>query len=145
MNTPCVEHDQKGDANGYGRTKYNGRNYGAHVVALIKATGELPNGRVAMHACDNPRCINEDHLSWGTYSQNNLDSIAKGRMRPNPPAPRYGFAHHAAKIDRETADLIKSLYVRRSKEFGTVALARRFGIAQSQAHLAITGKHWSQL
>jgi len=49
-----------------------GRGYILHV-------GEIPDGMVVMHACDNPRCVNPSHLKLGTYQENALDCVAKGR------------------------------------------------------------------
>lgn len=43
--------------------------------------GEIPEGQVIMHTCDNPGCINPDHLRLGTYSDNVNDCVAKGRFR----------------------------------------------------------------
>lgn len=50
---------------------------GAHRVALYLATGEW--GVEAMHSCDNPRCCNPEHLSWGTKALNMWDMVQKGR------------------------------------------------------------------
>jgi len=36
-------------------------------------------GKVVMHSCDNPSCINPDHLSLGTIADNNQNRDSKGR------------------------------------------------------------------
>ncbi len=41
--------------------------------------GEIPAGMVVMHVCDNPPCINPDHIALGTQATNLADMRAKGR------------------------------------------------------------------
>src|SRR5690606_32773329 len=52
----------------------------AHRAALAEHLGRPVQG-VAMHRCDNPPCINTDHLREGTQAENNADKVAKGRQR----------------------------------------------------------------
>lgn len=75
----CKDHGYKGSGRGYANVALNGKYIGRHVVALIQYTGEQPEGRVAMHVCDNPRCIEPTHLRWGTQRDNMRDKVAKGR------------------------------------------------------------------
>jgi hypothetical protein len=42
--------------------------------------GEIPAGQVIRHTCDNPPCINPDHLRCGTYQDNHDDMRSKGRQ-----------------------------------------------------------------
>lgn len=64
---------------GYGRFRVNNRIEFAHRFSYRLHHGELVEGMVVMHSCDNPKCVNPEHLSQGTKSDNALDMYAKGR------------------------------------------------------------------
>lgn len=55
----------------------------AHRLSLALATNNmLPDSRVIMAChvvCDNPKCVNPKHLSWGDAAFNNFDRNSKGR------------------------------------------------------------------
>lgn len=59
---------------------------GAHRYAYERALGPIPDGMVICHRCDNPRCVRPSHLFAGTYRDNTMDGVAKGRIVP----PRVG-------------------------------------------------------
>ncbi|HGM6611866.1 HNH endonuclease signature motif containing protein [Stenotrophomonas maltophilia] len=66
---------------GYGRFYYRGRAQYAHRVSLRLLRGaDVPDHLVVMHSCDNPSCVNPDHLSVGTQRDNMRDASAKGRV-----------------------------------------------------------------
>ena len=46
----------------------------AHRVVWRMINGEIPEGGVVRHSCDNRLCINPSHLLMGTYSDNNLET-----------------------------------------------------------------------
>ena len=81
---PCKDHGRHGDKHRYA-SKYVGggraspRYVDQHVLALIEHTGQQPNGRCALHHCDNKRCIEGSHLYWGTKSDNAFDAVARGQ------------------------------------------------------------------
>jgi hypothetical protein len=65
---------------GYGSLRLDGqpKSVFAHRLAWQLANGAMPNGLV-LHKCDNPRCVNPDHLFIGTYTDNQRDCVRKGR------------------------------------------------------------------
>lgn len=64
---------------GYGKITSNGKIESAHRVVYRLTFGEIPEGKVVMHTCDNPACCNPRHLKLGTQNDNIQDMIKKGR------------------------------------------------------------------
>ncbi len=79
MNPDCTEFPGCKDNNGYGLKRKKGKLYKAHRLAWIEAYGEIPKTLFVCHKCDNPACINLDHLFLGTNSDNMKDMYSKGR------------------------------------------------------------------
>ena len=102
MDTDCVEWTGHRDRQGYGQTYFGGRSWRAHRLAWTEANGPIPSGMFICHHCDNPPCINVDHLFLGTNVENSADRDAKGRNKP-----RIGEKNQA-KITREQAEAIRS-------------------------------------
>jgi hypothetical protein len=75
----CVQAPGALMPSGYGRATYEGKQQLAHRVAWQKVNGPIPEGLEIMHLCDNPSCINVEHLRPGTHAQNMADMAAKGR------------------------------------------------------------------
>lgn len=68
------------DKAGYGRININKINRTAHRVSYELVFGKIKgNKMVVCHKCDNPPCVNPDHLFLGTYKDNTQDMIIKGR------------------------------------------------------------------
>jgi HNH endonuclease len=65
--------------NGYGAFGLSRQKKGAlaHRVAYLLTHGEIPEGQLILHRCDNPPCVRPDHLYAGSYSDNQRDTIAR--------------------------------------------------------------------
>lgn len=72
------------DVSGYGDCWFRGKTDGAHRVAWLIFNGEITDGLFVLHRCDNPKCVNPEHLFLGTHSDNMRDASSKGRLKtPN--------------------------------------------------------------
>jgi hypothetical protein len=88
---------------GYGQFyRRKGVPEGAHRFSWELANGRpIPLGRMVMHSCDNPPCVNPAHLSVGTCADNNRDKTAKGR-NPGNRSP-YGRKQSALDLEQVRA------------------------------------------
>lgn len=80
----CTSH--AGDKDGYPKKCERLRNgvfktYRISRYLWAKKNGEIPKGMLLLHNCDNPTCINLNHLRVGTVQDNSDDAVARGRMR----------------------------------------------------------------
>ena len=98
--------DKSGDCHVWTATK-NNSGYGVFFVAgrtllahrLVACLGGAdPCAPVVMHSCDNPACVNPEHLSAGTHKSNAQDMVAKGRQgQPSGEHLRDRATHPRAK------------------------------------------------
>lgn len=81
----CLEWSGKRTPRGYGRLNINTVETYAHRAVIVAKTGmPIPTGMCVLHSCDNPSCINPDHLRIGTHKENSQDMVSRNRVsRPN--------------------------------------------------------------
>lgn len=126
---------------GYGhfRRKLNGKwvMYKAHRYSYEFYKKEvIPSGSFVCHKCDNPSCVNPDHLFTGTALENTLDMIAKGRkgIIRNP-------KHRLLSLD--IAKMIryhKSLYPEKPLSW----FAEKFQTSPTQISRILNNKIWQE-
>lgn len=92
----------------------------------------IPKELVVMHTCDNPVCVNPNHLQVGTQAQNNKDMGDKGRSP-------HGEDHWRSCLTKEQVlEIIKDERVQRK-------IAADYDINQQQVSRIKTRKHWKHL
>jgi len=64
---------------GYGRFGVGAKMIRSHRVSYEIHRGPIPDGLCVLHECDNPTCVNPQHLFVGTHQDNADDKMAKGR------------------------------------------------------------------
>ena len=77
---PCWTWTGPSDAKGYGR-------WGKEVASRhswVLAHGPIPAGMWVLHHCDNPPCVNPEHLYLGTVTDNVRDAVERGRIYRPP-------------------------------------------------------------
>jgi hypothetical protein len=75
----CWEWIGNTNKNGYGTIRFNRKNWLAHRLTFTLLVNDIPKGAVILHACDNPPCVNPNHLFVGTPYDNLMDMHNKGR------------------------------------------------------------------
>ena len=117
---------------GYGKI-WHGESVGAHRVSWILHRGEITDGLFVLHKCDNPVCVNPDHLFLGTQQENIADMNDKGRH-----AEALGSDHHKAKICEGDVYFMRGLVGKMSNpEIGEI-----FGVSRHIAYAVCAGKSW---
>lgn len=130
------------NTNGYGFLLYKRAGLGrqsAHRVAYAMLKGPIPKGLNVCHTCDNPPCVNPDHLFLGTTRMNALDAKAKGRLPSGDRSaarlyPKLydkfrGSGHGNAELTEKQVREIRRRY--RSEWITQEQLARKYRVAQT--------------
>jgi hypothetical protein len=108
----------------YGMMTVDGKSVNAHRISWELYRGPIPVGLRVLHRCDNPICVNPDHLFLGTNADNMIDMILKGRGKK-------------AKL---TPDDVRAI---RADSRGCKRLARIYGVQPSTIRHLRSGKTWS--
>lgn len=126
-------------SNGYGMFWVNDLNRvtQAHRVAYSLRHGSIAAGAFVCHRCDNPPCVNPDHLFIGTAADNMRDKARKGRGN----APK-GERHGRRKLAASQAEEILR---RCNSGERPAALAAEFGVSRHTVELIASRKNWRHL
>jgi hypothetical protein len=121
----------------YGQFRhFGGRMEGAHRVSYRLSCGEIPDGMLVLHKCDNPGCVNPDHLRLGTPKENMADMDAKGRR-----------VARGARGEKSALAILNEHAVRfiRSSDLNNSELGRIFGLTPNAIRAVRTRKSWAHV
>lgn len=107
---------------GYGRVWNKGKRYLAHRYFYTLRYGKIPKGLVIDHLCNNPSCVNPEHLKAVTQRKN----VQRSRT---------------AKLNTKKVLEIRNLY--KTKTFNQEILSKMFGVGQDQISRIINRKRWA--
>jgi hypothetical protein len=88
-----------------------------------------------LHKCDNPPCVNPEHLFLGTDLENMRDCVAKGRH-----ANMQGCRNPRAILTETDVVEIRKKYS--GKSYSGLRLAREYGVHKNTIYFVLSGKHW---
>lgn len=127
----CWEWRGTRNSAGYGRFSHAGAWLAAHRISFQLVNGDIGDGMVIRHKCDNPSCCNPRHLLQGTNKQNSADCVNRKRTAT-------GEKNGRSKISREDVEYI----LQNPDKMTLKALASKFGMAQSSIHYIRCGRSW---
>ncbi|MGE3598815.1 MAG: HNH endonuclease [Dehalococcoidia bacterium] len=130
----CWEWTRSRIHDGYGRFWDTKRMWRAHRFAWTITHGDIPDGIVVLHKCDNPPCCNPSHLALGTTSDNNWDKVHKGRFQD-----QRGERNPYAKL---TADDVRAIREALKGGESQSSIATRHNVSQSNISFIALGKSW---
>lgn len=132
--TSCWFYMGTKDQNGYGHVSVTGTGNSvyAHRLGYLLRHRLIPAGLFVLHRCDNPSCVNPDHLFVGTQADNMADKVSKGRSA-------LGETNGRAKLTDTQAYEIKHSQAR-GKD-----LAKQYGVSPSRISAIRCGHNWSHV
>lgn len=103
------------DEHGYGVFWSNIKSKRAHRFSWVIFNGEIDANLFVCHRCDNPRCVNPDHLFLGTPMDNTRDMINKGRCS----------------VDVIPDDAARQIYVKYKAGLSILEISKEFNVART--------------
>lgn len=149
--TGCWRWAGAANDDGYGYMAFRGRTWKAHRVSYTLFCGEVPDGLLVCHHCDNPWCVNPAHLFLGHRSTNMKDMVRKGRSASLITSRQDHFrsgkapAGEAASGHRLTEAQAVTILAEASAGVNTGELAARYGVNRTTIQLLLRGKTWRHL
>ena len=135
VDTGCIEWLGSKSAGGYGKLTVNNKTISAHRTAFEDYYGTNIVGKVIMHNCDNPSCINPIHLKIGTVKDNIEDKVLKGRQL-------RGEDCHQSRL---TFSIIKDILLLHSHKISSDLIAKKYNIKLGHLSKIVNRKIWKHV
>lgn len=117
---------------GYGRFYFSGTSIFAHRFSYLLYKGNIPENYVVRHLCNNPKCVNPNHLAIGTTADNMLDKVLSGRQAK-------GNEHGMSVL---TEAQVKEIY---QSSLSNYDLADQYNTTPQMISFIRSGKNWKHI
>jgi len=131
----CWEWQGSKSFDGYGRLSVSGKTIASHRISWVISNGKIPKDLCVLHRCDNPGCVNPNHLFLGTRKDNVYDAMRKNR-RANVQGENAGNS----KLTEKDVISIREEY--RAGGISQNQLARKYNVTQANIWMVIHRKSW---
>jgi DNA-binding CsgD family transcriptional regulator len=123
---------------GYGQLKLplTRKQIYAHRLSYLMHLGEIPEGQYVLHRCDNPKCVNPEHLWLGTQKDNLQDMKRKDRHL-------RGERNSSAVLTPSEVRSIRLLCS--AGDLSQQRIAKMFGIQQMQVSRIHRRERWAHI
>lgn len=101
-------------------------------ISYFVFTGTDPGDLQVCHTCDNPCCVNPNHLFLGTISDNMKDKVKKGR----------GATGENINTCKITKDIVEKIRAKNKSKWPIVKIAETYGISPQQVYNICSYKSW---
>jgi hypothetical protein len=140
---------------GYGC--FSGSEHYAHRVSYCLYIGSIPKGVCVLHHCDNPSCVNPNHLFLGLQADNVRDMLQKNRRGDTRvygnrngarihPEIRQGENNGSSVLTELSVVEIRKLYTRDRYHHSNIRqLSTRFGVSRSTIKSIVASKSWKHI
>ena len=137
---PWAGYQKRGPKNPmpYGVLGWKGKQSRAHRVAFELANGEIPEGMMVLHTCDNTLCCNPAHLYLGNHAQNMRDMVDRQRRK----GTGAGSSNGRSKLTQEQVAEIRALYA--SGGLSQDKIAARYGVSQFAISAIVRNKRYKE-
>ena len=124
------------NSRGYAEISHNAKKERANRISYQAFKGEVPSHLFICHTCDNPACVNPDHLYIGTH-QNNVDDKLKRNKQPR------GEEIKLAKLTEKDILKIRELWEKRY--MSQQKIADQFGVIQTTISRIVLRQTWKHI
>jgi len=121
--------------NNYGLYSHNGKTISAHRTSFILFKSDFDRSLDVCHSCDNPWCVNPDHLFLGTHKQNMDDRDKKGRVSS-------GFRHYKSTFTPAQISAIKDAH---EMGFSNASIGRYFNRHRTTIWDIVNNQTWKRI